>query len=379
MLNSSIEMKGRPIAVLVPHQFIPPKNGGHWSLNNFCEFLGRETGVVCICTKGNEHPDGVSFSIVSDFPTSWRKYFDPKIIYLIYKILKTHGISKCIVNQPYQGLVAYIACRLAKADFITYAHNLEYRRFQSLGKWWYVFIYVIETLIFRLSDLILFVSMEDLNKARNELKLDQSRCFYLPPVISETSSPSIDPRNAIFRIIYFADFSYSPNHKCLTTIIENILPLLDQAKSLPYDFHIFGRGISDSYYERYLRPLTHVKYFGFVQDLDNRIREADVLLNPVLEGGGVQTKVLKALAVGTAVISSETGASGISLGICDEKLIRVKDNDWEGYAKTIIQLSERGGSSIPTPQSFYETYYWRNNIPNVIEAITNIKKPRRNN
>ena len=98
-----------------------------------------------------------------------------------------------------------------------------------------------------------------------------------------------------------------------------------------------------------------------------------------MEGGGVQTKALKALAVGTTVISSETGACGIAPGICGEKLIRVKDNDWEGYARTIIQLNEGGESSIPTPQSFYETYYWRNNIPDVIEAITNIKKTGRNN
>ena len=180
MLNGSVEMKDRSIAVLVPHQFIPPKNGGHWSLFNFCEFLGRETSVVCICTKGNEHPDDVSFSIVNILSTSWRKYFAPKTIYLIYKYLKTHGISTCIANQPYQGFIGYIACRLARVDFIVYAHNLEYKRFQSLGKWWYVVIYVIETIVFRLADLILFVSMEDLNKARNELKLDQCRCFFPP-------------------------------------------------------------------------------------------------------------------------------------------------------------------------------------------------------
>ena len=367
-------MNGRSIAVLVPHQFIPPKNGGHWACFNFCEFLGRETNVVCICTKGNELPDDVSFSIVNVLPTSWRKYFDLKTIYLIYKYLKTHGISTCVANQPYQGFVGYIACRLAGADLIVFAHNLEYKRFQSLGKWWYIFIYLIEALVYRLADLILFMSMEDLNRAKNKLKLGQDRCFYLPPVISESCAPPIEPSNAIFRIIYFADFSYLPNHKCLTKIIENILPLLDQAKGIPYDLHIFGQGLSDSYCERYLRPLKQVKYFGFVQDIENRIREADVLLNPVLEGGGVQTKMLRALAMGTTVISSETGARGINRGICDEKLIRVEDNDWEGYARNIVLLKQGGSSSMPTPQSFYERYYWRNNIPNVIEAITNIRK-----
>ena len=363
MPNNSVEMKVRSIGVLAPHQFIPPKNGGHWACLNFCEFLGRETSVVCICGKGTEYPNDVSFSIANVLPTSWRKYLDLKTIYLIYKYLRIHDVSACVVIQPYQGLVGYLACRLAKAKFVVYAHNLEYRRFQSLGKWWYVFIYVIEKLVFRFADLVLFVSMEDLNRARNKLKLDQSRCFYLPPVISESSSPSIEPRKAIFRIIYFADFTYSPNRKCLTKIIENILPLLDQVKSLPYDFHIFGRGISDSYCECYLLPLKHVKYFGFVQDLDNRIREADVLLNPLLEGGGVQTKTLKALAVGTTVISSETGACGINPGICDEKLIRVKDNDWEGYARNIIQLNERGESSTPYPTVFLQNVLLEEQYP----------------
>ena len=104
-----------------------------------------------------------------------------------------------------------------------------------------------------------------------------------------------------------------------------------------------------------------------------------MLLNPVLEGGGVQTKTLKSIAVGTTVISSETGALGISHGLCDEKLIRVKDNDWEGYAKHIIQLNHEGKSNLPTPQSFYETYHWRYNIPEVIKAITNINNTKHDN
>ena len=53
-------MKGRSIGILAPHQFIPPKNGGHWGCFNFCEFLGRETDVVCICTEGNDHPEDAS-------------------------------------------------------------------------------------------------------------------------------------------------------------------------------------------------------------------------------------------------------------------------------------------------------------------------------
>jgi len=366
-------MKGRSLGILAPHQFIPPKNGGHWGCFNFCEYMGRETNVVCICTKGNEHLSNVSFSIANVLPTSWRKYFAPKTIYLIYKYLKIHGISACVAIQPFQGFVGYIACRLAGVHFIVYAHNIEYKRFQSLGKWRYVVIYLIERLVFRLADLVLFVSMEDLNRAKNDLKLSPNRCFFLPPVISESSMPAIKTSKATFRIIYFADFFYPPNRKCLTNIIENILPLLDEARILPYDFQIFGRGIPDRYYEHHLRSVKNAKYYGFVQDIDDRIREADLLLNPVLEGGGVQTKVLKALAVGTTVISSETGASGIGLGICDEKLIRIGDEDWAGYARHIMHLQQGGGSSDPTPQAFYKTYYWRNNIPAALKAITNIK------
>ena len=70
--------------------------------------------------------------------------------------------------------IMHISTDLAGADFIVYAHNIEYRRFQSLGRWRYVVIYLLEKLVFRLADLVLFVSMVDLNTARNDLKLNQN-------------------------------------------------------------------------------------------------------------------------------------------------------------------------------------------------------------
>ena len=72
------------------------------------------------------------------------------------------------------------------------------------------------------------------------------------------------------------------------------------------------------------------------------------------------------------MITSETGAQGIGIDTFEEKLIRVVDEDWDDYVSKIMYLKEKGITQLPTPQLFYEKYYWENNIPNLIRAMMNI-------
>jgi glycosyltransferase involved in cell wall biosynthesis len=363
------------IAILVPHKFIPVLNGGHKVAFDLCEYLGRNTNVHCISVINVDDAYKGNFGLKKLFPGSSKKYYDPKSGYLLYKYLKKHKIRSCIVNHPFQAPLAYIVCRLAKVNFIVYSHNLEYQRFRSLGKWWSFGIYLLERLVYKQADLAFFISPCELNNAIREFSLDSNRCCFLPHLISETSSPQHELSSTVFTIIYFADFNYEPNRGTLDNILKNIKPLLDGLPDFPYLIKICGAGLPDSFVDLHIRATDNIEYLGFVEDISLTLNHVNVLLNPVLKGGGTQTKTIQALAAGITVVSSKTGAQGIQHDVCGEKLIQIEDADWQGYADCILSLNQTKNTVSMTPPAFYDTYHWKNvtlRIKSSIQALDNL-------
>ena len=71
---------------------------------------------------------------------------------------------------------------------------------------------------------------------------------------------------------------------------------------------------------------------GFVEDVDIYLREAKLAVFPLRQGAGIKLKVLRSLALGTPVITSEVGAEGI-----DESgsVIRLAETEKE-YEEQIV-------------------------------------------
>ncbi len=129
----------------------------------------------------------------------------------------------------------------------------------------------------------------------------------------------------------------------------------------PYCFLICGGGLPKQYEK--LEAYERVKYLGYVEDIEAYVQAADLMVNPVNSGGGVKTKLVEAIALGTTVVSSFTGALGVLPEACGPKLRRVADKDYTAFAETLLQCFREG--QVPTPTTFYETYYWGNIVQSV--------------
>ena len=95
---------------------------------------------------------------------------------------------------------------------------------------------------------------------------------------------------------------------------------------------------------------------GFVKNINLYIDAADVVINPILSGGGVKTKVIDALARNQRVISTQTGAVGIDVKVCADNLIVVNDNNWIEFTQAIITTIDKPKL---IPEAFYNTYSWQ--------------------
>lgn len=360
------------IAILVPHRFLPIKNGGHQVCFDLCRYLGQFTTVHCLSVPNNEYSGDANFSLEPIFSSSILKYLNPWYIYTLYKFFKTQAIEVCIVNQPFQAPIAYIACKLAGVQFIVYSHNIEYLRFRSFQKWWAITIFSIEWLAYKSADLVLFISKQDQSQARRLYKLTPGTCCFFPHLIEHSVPPIRTPPESECKILYFGDLRYQPNIVSLENIFFEILPLLGKEDNFQYSMIVCGAESDSTYIRDCAKSIPHVTFYGYVEDLDRLISQCHLVLNPVLTSGGVQTKIIRSLSIGVSVVTSSTGAQGIVQEVDTPKLTIVEDRNWKGYVTSIVSLYNNRSTFDSTPQIFYDTYYWKTVIGRFFDRLSSL-------
>lgn len=133
-------------------------------------------------------------------------------------------------------------------------------------------------------------------------------------------------------LVFTGDMSYPPNEDAMFYFCADILPLIE--KSYPdIKLYIVGGNISPEL-KRFISGKKNVILTGFVKDIRPCLAKAVVSICPLRVGTGVKNKVLEAMAMGKAVISSSIGQEGID--ILPETDV-VTDNP-EGFAQRTIKL-----------------------------------------
>jgi glycosyltransferase involved in cell wall biosynthesis len=78
-----------------------------------------------------------------------------------------------------------------------------------------------------------------------------------------------------------------------------------------------------------------VRCIGYVEDVRPYINEAMIFIAPILSGGGTKLKVLNALAMGKAVVTTSVGAEGID--VTDGDNVIIADHP-DQFAKETVEL-----------------------------------------
>lgn len=363
------------IAVIIPYYFIPPKNGGHHAAFGFCEALAKQCNLVVISTTNNQTTN-LPFRLEQLFADRFFKYFSPIVAWRLWRLFKQEQIATCIIQQPFIGLITLPVCRLLGIRLIVYIHNIEFQRFKTIGAWWWRILYFMEWFIYRSADHLFFISPDDLDEAIPIFRLSPEKCTVVPygtrliapPNDREEARKVIINRHELteneFVILFFGPQSYRPNLEAVERIIHHINPILQEKAKFPYRILICGGGLPKHYNNLAKYVDQHIDYLGFVKDIETYIKAADIVINPITTGGGVKTKIIEAIALGTTVVSTHTGAKGVDFEACGEKLARTDDEDYDSFAATIVAFQKGGGKN--TPASFYEIYNWEKIINRLI-------------
>ncbi|MFM9946689.1 MAG: glycosyltransferase family 4 protein [Saprospiraceae bacterium] len=205
-----------------------------------------------------------------------------------------------------------------------------------------------------------------------EFGLDPQKCVDVPYGVERKAPPAERERQTARRevaaihgfkdterwILFFGSQNYQPNLEAVLFIAQELAPFLKSQTTQDYRILICGGGLPVEYDKLEAFRQYNLDYLGFVEDIDQYVLAADLVLNPIVKGAGVKTKVLEAIALGKTVVSTESGAFGIQKQVCGDQLVVVADHDTPAFAEAVLQ--SLASKNQTTPAEFY-AYYYRDN------------------
>ena len=373
----------------ISYAFLPAKNGGQLAHLYFHNAIQDYLNSIVLSSEENiQGGNTIKFTLILAFKSLLGTYFP---FFATYKFVYNINAFKADVfmcSHPYMGASSILACRITNVPLISYSHNIESQRFRSLNKWWWSAMYLYEQWVMKHSARTFFVTQEDKDWALKHYGLDENKCIVSPFGINLSQPPvkleenkewllktfHINPENII---LYFAGaYGYLPNDNAVESILDQIVPRLDQRK-IKYTIMIVGGGLSNHLQKKIAFTQGRVIYAGFVDDIHKILDSADIMINPMLLGGGIKTKVVEALGNDIKVISTQNGAHGLDLHKCGSMLWLSDDGDWESFTINIlnsININTHIGNA------FFEHYAWENVTKRVaMEIDTVIAEWKKNN
>ena len=370
----------KKVLAIAPYPYLPYFSGGQKFIAEFLHYLGKETDLTVISVPGNDFSLAGNYKTIPLLKPSFSRYYDISLVKKITALVKKEGFDTIIWEHPYYAWLAFRVRKRTGIRTIIHTHNIEYQRFRSTRRWWWPILKWYEKRCFTKADGIFFITPEDKAFAISSWKIPATKCFDLPfgTEIRQTPGDRATNRELVCQerhipanekiLLFTGLLSYKPNLDALEAILKKINPVLRSTPDFIYKIIICGKGLPAAMNE--LKEFTgdNIIYAGFVRGIDAYYKAADVFLNPVQSGGGIKTKMVEALAYGTTVVSTESGAAGMDRNACNGKLKVVKDDDWQGFATAVLLAANE--PQQPTPDAFYRIYNWDNIIRNVVTPST---------
>jgi glycosyltransferase involved in cell wall biosynthesis len=208
-------------------------------------------------------------------------------------------------------VVAAALLGLAQRREIVYlAHNLESSGFRM--EWEQAGLERFERKVLRAYAECWMVTRADERGAR-ALAGEAISTRYVPNVVDVARAAPVAPAGA-GRLLFVADFTYPPNREALEFLTGAVLPALWERRP-QVRLTAVGRGAPPGTTDH------RIEMPGFVEDLLACYRTADIVLVPLLRGGGSPLKFVEGLAHGLPVVASAHAAALLEDGVPDREFV----------------------------------------------------------
>jgi glycosyltransferase involved in cell wall biosynthesis len=185
-------------------------------------------------------------------------------------------------------------------------------------------------------DLSLMISEFEMELLESVFKIDKGLLYYLPFLVKPIEIANIEEMPSYFErknFLFIGNFLHEPNWNAVQYLKEVIWPLI--RVSFPEAvLNIYG-----AYPSQKVLQLNNVKegfhIMGRVEDAQEVVKNARVVLAPLRFGAGLKGKLLEAMVCGTPSVTTNIGAEAMSGDLQWNGFI---DDNPEGFANSAIEL-----------------------------------------
>ncbi len=184
--------------------------------------------------------------------------------------------------------------------------------------------------------------------------VSHDRIFVLPngiePATEELSSTPQSPDTLIFN----GALTYSSNYDAMRYFLGEIWPLVRAARP---NVRMLITGRTQGVAINALPVDNGVAFTGYVEDIRALVRSSAACVVPLRAGGGTRVKVLEAMAVGTPVVSTTTGAEGLAVAHGRDILIADTPADFARCTLDLLSDPELRSRLANNARRLVETRY----------------------
>lgn len=363
---------------------VPAKDGETLAILNFTKLLLAQNAKVTLLAiatpKHNNNstqlPEPLTYKVdykqcyvntnfsLIGFATSFfknesyalQRFYCKKFEALIIETLKANKYN--IVQLEGLYLTPYITTikKHSKAKIILRAHNVEhelwYKLAQNTNKFFKRILYkrnakeLEKAQINALSNLDAIVSISTTDQQYFLEKQNTTPIYNLPFGIDINNYKTQD-QSSKKNIAFIGSLDWLPNLEGLQWFISKVFPLV--IKEFPeVEFYVAGRNLKDA---QQFEQNKSIHIVGEVEDAKAFISSHSIFVVPLLSGSGMRIKIIEAMALKRAVVSTNLGASGISY--TNNKDIVIADSAID-FANSIINLLKSEPSTSKMGENAYK-------------------------
>jgi polysaccharide biosynthesis protein PslH len=365
---------------VVWYKVLPAHFGGQKGITKFNEALAKYFPLLCVCSKNNEPGTVSGYQVFNWLPISKTQFINPLLIVRLLLFANRHHITHVVLEHPYHVIAATLL-KWSGRSIICHTHNIEYSRWKMSGKKFSSVVRMVESNAYRISDVVMFKTRQDLSFAANKWRLNTEKLLLMPYCIGkpietdkEKSRELLISRHNIpidhLVLLFNGTLDYAPNAEAVVNIKKHLVHALRKL-NVAFTILITGRLLDPAY--QYLETIRarEVNMAGYVDDIDSYFAGADVYINTVNDGQGIQTKTLEALSYNLPVVMFEHMSNGIEKELAGEHLQLVANHNWRAFAEAIVRAAQQ--TNKPVREQFFEHYSFDRHLPQLVQLINHGK------
>ena len=332
------------------------------ALGMFCASVHVEE-VGAECSTVRLLLDGLS-SLLTGRPFTASKYFSRTMHRAIQVACQTHEVALAHADSLPSGQYL-IGLNVPK---LLTNHNVEYQRlyrYAAQRGWALGLILKLQAWLTRRYEITMLRAIGNCVTVSHDDRVELSRLlpdvrFFVVPNGTDTSAPPLPPANpAALSALWVGGMNDPFNREGVLHFASRILPRIREQVPA-FKWIVVGRDPPPLLRKLAEDPRSGVAIAGFVPALREVYEQSAIVVVPLVSGGGTKLKVLEAMAMGRAVVTTPVGAEG--LDVRDGVEMEVASGDEAFARKTsalLLDPSRRDRIAVAARTLAESKYSWK--------------------